>query len=211
MGRTRTGPPTDDDFAEFVHARWPALYRSAVMLVGDRHLAEDLVQSALASTYANWGRIERTGSAPGYARRTLHNEAFTWMRRRGWRNEVPTEEMPESAPNPSAASALADDPSLRPTAADEIDVPTPDTAAILRAGRRQHRRDTLRRVTPVVGLVAASAVAAAVLIPQSPDQLGEPEGVRVTEVAPAAFSAAETEEVTRAYVETGAFAIGTTV
>ncbi|MBE7325080.1 hypothetical protein IEQ44_10455 [Nocardioides sp. Y6] len=96
-------------------------------------------------------------------------------------------------------------------AADEVDVPVPDTSAILRAGRRQHRRNTLRRVTPAVGLVAASAVAAAVLIPQSPDELGAPEGVRVTEVAPAAFSAAETREVTRAYVETGAFAIGTTV
>ncbi|MBE7325079.1 SigE family RNA polymerase sigma factor [Nocardioides sp. Y6] len=115
MGRTRTGPPADDDFADFVHARWPALYRSAVMLVGDRHLAEDLVQSALASTYANWGRIERTDSAPGYARRTLHNEAFTWMRRRGWRNEVPTEELPESSPEHRATRAVDDDPSVRPT------------------------------------------------------------------------------------------------
>lgn len=113
MGRRRAGPPDDDEFTAFVHARWAALYRSAVMLVGDRHLAEDLVQTALASTYASWGRIDRAEAAPAYARRTLHNAAFTWMRRHGWRNELPTEEMPE-VPRGGTDDARAD-PSVRPT------------------------------------------------------------------------------------------------
>lgn len=101
-------------------------------------------------------------------------------------------------------------------AADEIEVPVPDTAAILRAGRREHRRSsvrrfTTRRLTPVVGLVAASVVAAAVLTQSGSDELDEPGAVTVTEVAPASFSPAETAAATRAYTETGAFTIGTTL
>nr|BFE74815.1 hypothetical protein GCM10020092_081160 [Actinoplanes digitatis] len=41
----------DDLFCEFVRARSPALLRTAFLLTGDRHLAEDLVQDALARTH----------------------------------------------------------------------------------------------------------------------------------------------------------------
>jgi DNA-directed RNA polymerase specialized sigma24 family protein len=47
-------PPSDADYTEFVHASWPALYRTAYLMLGDRGLAEDLVQTALAKTYASW-------------------------------------------------------------------------------------------------------------------------------------------------------------
>ena len=36
-------------FDEFVHARGPALARTAYLLTGDHHLAEDLVQAALVA------------------------------------------------------------------------------------------------------------------------------------------------------------------
>ncbi len=42
-------------FVEFVHVRSPALYRTACLLVGDRALAEDLLQQALVQLYARWG------------------------------------------------------------------------------------------------------------------------------------------------------------
>jgi len=41
----------DGGFREFVAARSPALLRTAFLLVGERALAEDLVQSALANAY----------------------------------------------------------------------------------------------------------------------------------------------------------------
>jgi len=43
-------PPSDEAFTEFVVASWPSLYRTAYLLLGDRELAEDLVQTALDAT-----------------------------------------------------------------------------------------------------------------------------------------------------------------
>ena len=89
-------PPTDEDYTEFVHASWPSLYRTAYLLLGDSAEAEDLVQTALAKTYASWGRVRELDAAPGYARTTLINTASSWFRKKSWRNERPTEVLPES-------------------------------------------------------------------------------------------------------------------
>ena len=44
------------EFADFVAARLPALTRLAYLLTAHVADAEDLVRSALAKTYAGWGR-----------------------------------------------------------------------------------------------------------------------------------------------------------
>ncbi|AJR18831.1 SigE family RNA polymerase sigma factor [Pimelobacter simplex] len=89
--------PTDEQFAELVHTAWPTLYRTAVLLVHDHALAEDLVQSALARTYARWSGIRDVGAARGYARRALVTTATSWFRRRSFHGERPTAELPEVA------------------------------------------------------------------------------------------------------------------
>lgn len=43
------------DFEEFVVARRPALLRTAYLLTGDHHDAEDLVQTALIKVVPKWG------------------------------------------------------------------------------------------------------------------------------------------------------------
>ena len=59
-----TRPPTDEEFAELVHACWASLYRTAYLMLGDAAEAEDLVQTALAKTYANWRQgAQRRGRA----------------------------------------------------------------------------------------------------------------------------------------------------
>ncbi len=88
-------PPTDEEFTALVHASWPSLYRTAYLLLGDRAEAEDLVQTALAKTYASWGRVRDVRAAPAFARTTLVNTATSWFRRRSWRNETPHELLPE--------------------------------------------------------------------------------------------------------------------
>jgi len=89
--------PTDAEFAELVEASWPGLYRTAYLLLGDHQLAEDLVQTSLAKTYAAWAKVREPAAAAGYARVVLANTAASWFRRRSWRNELPSEELPERA------------------------------------------------------------------------------------------------------------------
>ena len=105
-------PPSDEEFTQFVHGAWPALYRTAYLLVGEPSLAEDLVQTAMAKTYAAWPNVRDVGAAPGFARTTLVNTAASWFRKRSWRNEVPTQSVPEGH--------LDVDPSLRPTVLDAL-------------------------------------------------------------------------------------------
>ncbi|GIF73332.1 DNA-directed RNA polymerase sigma-70 factor [Asanoa siamensis] len=71
------------DFESFFRARAPALLRTAYLLTGDRHLAEDLVQEALARTFRAWRRIGDSGNPEAYARRVMyHLQVSRWRLRR---------------------------------------------------------------------------------------------------------------------------------
>jgi len=104
--------PTDGEFTEFAHASWASLYRTAYLLLGDRAEAEDLVQTALAKTYAAWSKVRDVDAAPGYARTVLVNTAASWFRRRSWRNEQPTETLPEHHDHRSGDHDPSDRPAL---------------------------------------------------------------------------------------------------
>ncbi|MEU8650062.1 SigE family RNA polymerase sigma factor [Streptomyces sp. NPDC048737] len=58
-------------FQEFVRARWSGLVRTAYLLTGDVHHAEDLTQTALAKAYRSWRRIARSDNPEAYVRRML--------------------------------------------------------------------------------------------------------------------------------------------
>lgn len=80
-------------FAAYVVARRRALLRSAWLLTGDWHLAEDLVQTALAKAYLAWRRMD---APDAYVRRVLMTTYVTWWRRR-WNGEQPTADLPDTA------------------------------------------------------------------------------------------------------------------
>lgn len=84
-----------DDFDVFVVARGAALLRTAYLLTGDRHLAEDLVQAALSKTYRHWTRV-CSGSPEAYVRQVMVRENISWWRRRRV-VETPVAEVPEQA------------------------------------------------------------------------------------------------------------------
>ena len=70
----------EDDFHAFVVARTPALSRTAYLLTGDAHLAEDLVQTALFKAARGWHRIQ--GDPEPYVRRILYTQNISWWRSR---------------------------------------------------------------------------------------------------------------------------------
>ncbi|GAA2628284.1 SigE family RNA polymerase sigma factor [Dactylosporangium fulvum] len=70
-----------DEFGDFVRSRTPSLLRSAFLLTGDQHLAEDLVQNALIRTHQAWRRLHHTGNAEAYTRKIMYHLQVAWWRR----------------------------------------------------------------------------------------------------------------------------------
>lgn len=80
--------PVDEVFAAFVRARYRAFVRTAVLLTGDRGLAEDLVQQALLHVYEAMRRGADPDSLEAYTRATMVRLATRWRATR-WRQERP--------------------------------------------------------------------------------------------------------------------------
>ncbi|MEV5956941.1 SigE family RNA polymerase sigma factor [Streptomyces sp. NPDC051987] len=94
---------TEAEFTAYVQERRASLYATAYHLTGDRFEAEDLLQSALFSTYRAWERISDKAAVGGYLRRTMTNLHISAWRRRKL-NEYPTEELPETPGDTDAMS-----------------------------------------------------------------------------------------------------------
>ncbi|MFF7589961.1 SigE family RNA polymerase sigma factor [Kitasatospora purpeofusca] len=126
--RTKAG--RDEDFRAFATARTPHLYRTACLLVGgDTHLAEDLVQEALGRIYAQWHRTswlaprERIDNPAGYAH-TVLVRAFLSHRSRRSSGERPVDSVPDAA-------ARESDPALRLALVDALARLAPRDRAVL--------------------------------------------------------------------------------
>lgn len=73
-----------DDFDEFVRARRLMLLKTATLLTGDQHAAEDLVQETLVRAAQRWPTIAASQSPEAYVRRILYTrsiDAWRWRRR----------------------------------------------------------------------------------------------------------------------------------
>ncbi|MCQ9707627.1 SigE family RNA polymerase sigma factor [Streptomyces sp. BSP1] len=77
--RTECASP---DFETFAAARWPRLLRTAYLLTGDHHEAEDLVQVTLAKLYPAWPRVRDLDEPDAYVRRALVNNNLSRFRKR---------------------------------------------------------------------------------------------------------------------------------
>lgn len=84
----------DEDFVEFVEATSPSLRRTAYLICGDRHKADDVVQEALYKLYLAWPKVRRVQNQFAYARRMVVNAAHDGGRR-PWRWEVASSELPD--------------------------------------------------------------------------------------------------------------------
>lgn len=78
----------DAAFTAYVQARRSTLYRTAYLLCGNAHQAEDLVQTALTKAYAAWRRLAVADDVDAYVRRIVVNAHVDEVRR-PWRRERP--------------------------------------------------------------------------------------------------------------------------
>jgi RNA polymerase sigma-70 factor (sigma-E family) len=85
------------DYAEYVTARLPTLHRTAYLLCGDRHRADDIVQAAITSLYVNWNRASRADNLDAYVHRILVRK-FVDERRLRWSRVLLMWRLPEPAP-----------------------------------------------------------------------------------------------------------------
>ncbi|MFF8512794.1 SigE family RNA polymerase sigma factor [Streptomyces sp. NPDC015492] len=77
----------DDEFQTFMSSRWPSLVRTAYLLTGSHHDAEDLAQSALARAYAKWDKVRRSDDMAAYVRKIMihvHADRFRKLTVREW-------------------------------------------------------------------------------------------------------------------------------
>ncbi len=67
-------------FTAWARDRQLALLRTAILLTGDRHRAEDLVQEALAKVAVRWRRLH-AGNPEAYARQVIVRDNISWWRK----------------------------------------------------------------------------------------------------------------------------------
>ncbi|WP_028800849.1 SigE family RNA polymerase sigma factor [Streptomyces sp. 142MFCol3.1] len=72
----------DEEFQHFVVGRWPRLMRTAFLLTGEQHAAEDLVQTTLEQVFVAWRRVGSADDPEAYVRRVMINAHSRRHRRR---------------------------------------------------------------------------------------------------------------------------------
>ncbi|TYP86913.1 RNA polymerase sigma-70 factor (sigma-E family) [Blastococcus xanthinilyticus] len=81
------GDRASREFTAFAEEHGARLLRAAEYLTGDRHSAQDLVQTALTKVFVAWSAARR-GNTYAYARRVLVNAHTDTWRRRRWREDL---------------------------------------------------------------------------------------------------------------------------
>ncbi len=86
----------EQEFADYFAVRRDAVRRTAYLICGDWHRADDLAQTAFVALHRRWRKVRDKGALDAYVRRTLVRAAIDESRR-PWRREHAVEVLPESA------------------------------------------------------------------------------------------------------------------
>lgn len=69
------------EFDDFARAQLPRLLRYAVLLTGDRELAQDLVQDVMVSAHRHWARVTAADHPDRYVHTMVTRAYLSWRRR----------------------------------------------------------------------------------------------------------------------------------
>jgi RNA polymerase sigma-70 factor (sigma-E family) len=95
-------PDPQRDYAEYLTSRLPYLRRTAYLLCGDEHRAEDVVQDTAIRLYLKWQRVQAAGSVDAYVHRMLVRQ-FLRQQRLAWSRVWITDRAPEREAPPVAS------------------------------------------------------------------------------------------------------------
>jgi RNA polymerase sigma-70 factor (sigma-E family) len=87
----------EEEFAEYFASRRDFVRRTAYLLCGDWHRADDLAQTAFVALHRRWCKIRDRAATDAYVRTTLVRASIDESRR-PWRRERQVAELPETAP-----------------------------------------------------------------------------------------------------------------
>jgi RNA polymerase sigma-70 factor (sigma-E family) len=94
------------DFTEFAAATVGRLRRTAYLMCGDWHRAEDAAQDALVRIYRRWDKLNRQHGLNTYAHKAVVSVVLD-QAKRPWRREHPTAE-PGEVSRPDASVTIDD-------------------------------------------------------------------------------------------------------
>ena len=94
----------EQEFAEYFAARRDAVRRTAYLMCGDWHRADDLAQTAFVALHRRWHKIRDREALDAYVRRTVVRAVIDESRR-PWRRERFTDQLPDT---PTVATDVGD-------------------------------------------------------------------------------------------------------
>ncbi|MGH4026216.1 MAG: SigE family RNA polymerase sigma factor [Pseudonocardiaceae bacterium] len=120
----------EQEFTDYFTARRDAVRRTAYLICGDWHRADDLAQTAFVALHRRWRKVRDRAALDAYVRRTLVRAAIDESRR-PWRREYPVDSPPESAPGRSTQDAVGEAVANRSALVDGLQQVPPRQRAVL--------------------------------------------------------------------------------
>ncbi|MGH3898983.1 MAG: SigE family RNA polymerase sigma factor [Pseudonocardiaceae bacterium] len=120
----------EQEFADYFTARRDAVRRTAYLICGDWHRADDLAQTAFVALHRRWRKVRDKGALDAYVRRTLVRAAIDESRR-PWRRELAVDVLPEPAAGATGSDAVGDTVANRSALVDGLQRVPPRQRAVL--------------------------------------------------------------------------------
>lgn len=155
------------EFREYAVSRESQLRRSAYLLSGDWHEAQDLTQTTLMKLYVAWGSVRADGNVDAYARQILARTFIDQQRKGRWR-EKPYDELPAGDTEREGSSSPSPQDDLRLTLQDALARLSPGfrTVLVLRYWEDLSVEQTAAALGVAVGTVKSQTARALVRLRQ---------------------------------------------
>jgi RNA polymerase sigma-70 factor (sigma-E family) len=119
----------EQEFAEYFTARRDAVRRTAYLICGDWHRADDLAQTAFVALHRRWRKVRDKDALDAYVRRSLVRASIDESRR-PWRREHSAEALPEAV-HAEATDTVGDAVATRSALVDGLQQVPPRQRAVL--------------------------------------------------------------------------------